>query len=179
MQFQPHAIGDKKMPFQRFPDLPDAVNGQSGRAAAEIQARHTLSSRLPAAHHLYLFEQGIDIPFAKLPDIWPFAIRAKIADASAERDMDIQAKVGAFGIGKRLVVFLCEGERACRSCKPHPRQIRNDAHTAPCRRRSCASCLPAHAARHVRWSFPASGLRLLCRRRNVQGEAFATIKLVK
>jgi hypothetical protein len=55
-------------------------------------------------------KQCIDIAVTQgflIPD---FAVRAEIADAFAERDMDVQPQILTFRIGEGLIIFILEGK---------------------------------------------------------------------
>ena len=124
-------LRDLKILPDRPDDLPHAVCRQRRRPASEIQAGDLFPSLCLLSRQTDLSKQCIHIAAAQLLRIEDLAVGTEIADAPAERNMDVKPQLPARFKGKQLVVFFLKQKRLNRTGQPHPGQIGNYAHRFP------------------------------------------------
>ena len=131
MQFQTDPLRDMKIVLDGFYDLRQAVCRQRRGASTEIQAGHLLFLPILRPYHTDLLQQGIHITVAQFLFIDHLAVRAEIADLSAEGNMDIQAKPLTIAIRQAGIVCICKGKGLPGAGQPHSGQVSNDSHKPP------------------------------------------------
>ena len=89
VKLQADPLGDDEVLAERVYDLFDTICRKRGRSAAEIQAGCLFLPRILPADKMYFLNQRINISVAQLCGIAHLAVGAEIADALAERNMDI------------------------------------------------------------------------------------------
>ena len=89
MKLKADPLGDDEVLIERVYDLFDTICRKRGRSAAEIQAGCLFLPRMLPADKMYFLNQRIYIPLSQLCGIANLAVGAEIADALAERNMDI------------------------------------------------------------------------------------------
>ncbi|MNC38965.1 hypothetical protein D3C75_875980 [compost metagenome] len=100
MKLQSDALGNLKETAGNLYNPFYLMGKQSGSTAAEIQRGHFFTVRAGTAHYSdFLFERRNISPSLILP-VDRLAIRAKLAQAPAERDVDIQAQIPGIRISQ-------------------------------------------------------------------------------
>ena len=128
VQLQTDTLGDLEILLAGIDDLLQSMGNQSRGAAANIQACDPFLFRILATNHPNLPQKGIQILVAQSLVEAHLAVRAKIADAFAEWDMNVEAQILAVRIGEHLVILIFECKGLPGPGQPAPGQICDDTH---------------------------------------------------